>query len=144
MPFVSFRAPASEHGCKQCGAVSCGLLCGAIVAGTLTLAGFAQMTQPPRPARPVLSPEANRLPDANDQMLMRERNSQMRNYAAANAERRKQLMQASEMLETMAMALKAEVDKSGAPSENTIHKAETIEKLAQIVKQRMTLTVAAN
>src|SRR5438874_6685972 len=121
--FVLFSAPASEHGCKQRGAVSCGLLCGAIVAGTLTLAGFAQMTQPPpRPAGPVLSPEANRLPDANDQMLMRERNAQMRNYAAANAERRKQLMQASEMLETMAMALKAEVDKSDDLSENTIHK----------------------
>jgi uncharacterized protein with WD repeat len=120
------------------------VLSGAIVAASLALAGFAQMTQPPqRPPRPVLSPEANRPPDANAQMMMREQNAQMRNYSAANAERRKQMMQASLALETLAMALKAEMDKSDDLSQNEVNKAETIEKLARIVKERMTLSVTA-
>ena len=83
----------------------------------------------------------NQRPDPNRLMEMRKTRVQTQRFAAANAERRKQLMQASEMLETMAMALKAEVDKSDDLSENTIHKADTIEKLAHIVKERMTLTV---
>jgi len=114
----------------------------AIVPGMLTLAGFAQMSQPPgRPPHATIAPEANRPPDANEQMVMREENARNRNFDAANAERLKQLIQASQALETMAIALKAEVDKSGDPSENTIHKAETIEKLAHIVEERMKLSV---
>jgi len=113
-----------------------------MVSGTLTLAGFAQNQPPPHPPRPVILPEANRPPDANEQMIMREQNAQKRNFNAANAERLRQLEQASQMLETMAIALKAEVDKSGDMSPNTIHKAETIERLARIVKEKMTITVA--
>jgi hypothetical protein len=118
------------------------LISGAIAGGTLMLAGVAQNTQSqPDPARPLLRPEANRLPDSNDQMKMRERDLQRLNFEAANAERRNQLVKASEMLETMAMSLKAEVDRPDDLSQNTIHKAETIERLARIVKERMTLTV---
>jgi len=141
MPFDSFRAPASGH-ISAWRVVFCVLVSGAIAGGTFMLAGVAQNTQSqPDPSRPLLRPEANRLPDANEQMLMRERNGQVRNFEAANAERRKQLMQASEALETMAMSLKAEVDKSEGLSENTLHKADTIEKLARIVKERMSLAV---
>lgn len=78
-----------------------------VVVALLTLAGFAQTNQEPsRPPKPILMPEANRVPDANDQMEMREQRIQRQNFEAANAERRKQLMQAAEMLETMAIALK--------------------------------------
>ncbi len=84
------------------------------------------------------------MPDANDQMIMREKNEQMRNFDAANAERLKELMKASEALETLAMAMKAEVDKPDGVDRNSLQKAETIEKLARIVKERMKLTVAPN
>jgi hypothetical protein len=141
MPFDSFRVPASEHiGARRIAV--CVLISGAIAGGTLMLAGVAQSTQSqPDPSRPLLRPEANRLPDANDQMKMRERDVQRLNFDAANAGRRNQLLKASEMLETMAMSLKAEVDQPNDLSPNTIHKAETIEKLARIVKERMMLTV---
>jgi hypothetical protein len=121
------------------------LLPGAVIAGMLTLACFAQMQQQPAHApKPLILPEANPVPDKNDQMKMQERNAQRHNFDAANAERLKQMMKATEMLETMAMALKAEVDdsKSGSLSQNALRKADTIEKLARIVKERMTLSVA--
>jgi hypothetical protein len=56
------------------------------------------------------------------------------------------MTEATEMLETMAIALKAEVDNNGSTplSENAVHKAETIEKLARLVKERMQLTVGPN
>ena len=48
------------------------------------------------------------------------------------------------MLETMAMSLKAEVDdsKSDSLSQNALRKADTIEKLARMVKETMKLNVA--
>jgi hypothetical protein len=94
----------------------------------------------------LLLPEANRPPDANQQMEMREEKSRRQNFDAANAERLRQMTQATAMLETMAIALKAEVDNSSSTelSENAVHKAETIEKLAQIVKDQMKLTVKPN
>ena len=142
MAFSSFRAPASGGIRKRWGRISAIVLFCAMAAGTWMPAGFAQVNQPPpRPPKPTILPEANRPPNANDQMVMREKNAQRRNFDAANAERLRQLAQASEMLETMAISLKAEVDKSGEMSKNTVHKAETIEKLARIVKERMTLTV---
>jgi hypothetical protein len=115
----------------------------AILAG-MTLLGFAQT--PTTTPHPLLLPAANRPPDANEQMEMREKKSKVQNFDAANAERLRQMARATEMLETMAIALKAEVDSSGsAPlSESAVHKAETIEKLAEIVKDRMKLTVKPN
>ena len=144
MPFNSFLAPATGKISNPRGRCSSMVLLWAIVPGMLTLAGFAQMSQPSQAPHPAILQEANRPPDANKQMIMREENARNRNFDAANVERLKQLMQASQALETMAIALKAEVDKSGDPSENTIHKAETIEKLAHIVEERMKLSVAPN
>jgi hypothetical protein len=106
----------------------------------LTLAAFAQINQ--HPPSPLLNPEVNPMPDANDQMEMRQRNLQSRNFDLANAERLRQMMKATDMLQTMAIALKAEMDKPGPLSQNEIQKAENIEKLAHIVKERMKLTVA--
>jgi hypothetical protein len=124
-------------------------IAGAAGIAMLTLLSFAQTPSPQLPAHPphpLLLPEANRLPDANQQMQMREQKSRRQNFNAANAERLRQMTQATEMLETMAIALKVEVDNAGSAglSENAMHKAETIEKLAQIVKERMELTVRPN
>jgi hypothetical protein len=139
-----FRAPASVQIASRRRRIAYAVLPAAILTAVLTVAGFAQMSQPPGPPRPLVSPEANRMPDKNEQMLMREQNLQKRNFDAANAIRLKQMMQASEALETLAMALKAQVDKPDSLSLNELNKAETIEKLARMVKERMKLTVAAN
>ena len=119
---------------------------GATAIAMLTLVGFAQNQPPLHPEKSIILPEANRPPDANDQMKMRETQNKNKNFDAANAERLKQMMQATEMLETMAIALKAEVDNSGSGtlSPEMLRKAETIEKLARIVKDRMKMTVGPN
>jgi hypothetical protein len=115
----------------------------AVVFVPLTLGSFAQMQQPPsHPPKPLIDPVANPTPDPNDQMQMRQRTVRMHNFDAANAERLRQMMKASDMLETLAIALKVEVDQSGQYSPNELQKAENIEKLARIVKDRMKLTVA--
>lgn len=68
------------------------------------------------------------------------------NFDAANAERLKQITQASEILQTLAIAMEAEIEKdpSGDISANEMQKADNIEKLARAVKERMKLTIAAN
>ena len=76
-------------------------------------------------------------------MEMLERRAQRHSFDAANVERLREMMQATEALQTLAMALKAKVDGADALSQNEVNKAETIEKLARIVKERMKLTVAA-
>jgi hypothetical protein len=116
---------------------------GVLLFGMLALMAFAQNQDPLRHEKPLLLPEANRPPDANEQMKMHEAQNKNKNFDAANAERLKQMMQATKMLETMAIALKAEVDNSNssALSPEAVHKAETIEKLAHIVKERMKVTV---
>ena len=122
------------------------LLPGLLLSGMLALVAFAQNNPPLHPQTPILLPQANRPPDANEQMKMREAQNRKTNFDAANAERLKQMVQASELLETMAIALKAEVDSShsSVPSPEVVHKAETIEKLARIVKERMKMTVGPN
>ena len=102
-------------------------------------------TTPPR-SPTLLSPAANRPPDANDVMLMREAKEKKKNFDAANAERKKEITQASQMLQTLAIALEAEIEKdpSGDISTNELQKADNIEKLARMVKERMKLTVTAN
>jgi hypothetical protein len=104
--------------------------------------GFARISQAaPQASGAMINPLANPMPDANAQMEMREKNLQARNFDLANAERLRDMVKASEMLQTLAIALEVEVDQPGPLSESEIKKAEEIEKLAQIVKERMTLTV---
>lgn len=95
------------------------------------------------PNAPYLLPQANRLPDVNDQMKMREHLEKEQSFDAANAERKKQLSDESAQLLTLAMSLKAEVDKTNKDmlSLNVIRKADEIEKLAHSVKEKMKLTV---
>ena len=128
-------------------------MAGVVALATLATAykiSSAQYIQQPaggtNPTKSIILPEANRPPDANAQMAMRDQQARKGNIDAVNAERKRQMMQAAEMLETMAIALKAEVDNtsSDALSQNAVHKAETIEKLARLVKDRMTVTVGPN
>ena len=100
---------------------------------------------PPRPIG-VLLPEANRPLDANQVMEMREQQAKAQNYAAANAERKKQIADDSALLLKLAADLKAEVDKTSKDTLSlaVIRKADEIERLARAVKEKMKLTVGAN
>jgi hypothetical protein len=125
------------------------------MAGLAALAVVAIVTgaaQPGRqapslnPDRPTLSPEANRLPDVNDQMMMRDQNAKQKNFESANAERKKEIADDSARLLMLAMALKAEVDKTNKDmlSLNVIRKADEIEKLARTVKDKSKLTAGGS
>lgn len=145
MRWIIFRAPASKQLPERRGQTLPWLLPGAVFGLMLALGGFAQMSQPPsRPPKPLIVADANPTPDANDRMLMEQNKVQDRNFNLANAQRLREMMKASDMLQTMAIALKAEADQPGPTSENELRKAETIEKLAHIVKERMAITIAPN
>jgi hypothetical protein len=103
------------------------------------------ISAPPRPTG-VLLPEANRIPDANAQMEMREKNAKQQDFAAANAERKKQIADDTEKLLKLANDLKAEVDKSNKDtlSLSVIRKADEIERLAHVVKEKMKLSVGGS
>jgi hypothetical protein len=126
--------------------MGCGLVS---LASLALLAGVALPGQQPSGGdvdKPYLLPQANRLPDANDQMKMRDKEAKQQSFDAANAERKKQLSDESAKLLTLAMALKAEVDKTNKDmlSLNVIRKADEIEKLAHNVKEKMKLTVGGS
>jgi hypothetical protein len=97
----------------------------------------------PTPNKPILLPEANRLPDANDRMQMDQQQSKKDKFEAANAVRRKQISDDAAKLLELATELKSAVDKTGKDtlSLDVIRKADTIERLAKGVKEKMKLTV---
>ncbi len=104
------------------------------------------LTNPvPRPTSLIL-PAANRLPDANEQMEMRQQNQKSKDFTAANLERRKQIADDSARLLKMAADLKAEVDKTTKDtlSLSVIRKADEIERLAHSVKEKMKLSVGGS
>jgi hypothetical protein len=115
--------------------------------GTLTLlASTAQAGQEPQtagPEKPYIIPSANPMPDKNAQMQMHEQKANQQNFDAANTERKRQLNDDSTKLLTLAISLKAEVDKTNKDtlSLNVIRKADEIERLAHDVKEKMKLTV---
>jgi len=102
--------------------------------------------QGPSVDRPLLMPDANRPPDANAQMAMRDQQGKKANYEAANLERKRQIADDSARLLKLATDLKTEVDKTSKDtlSLGVIRKAEEIEKLARSVKEKMKLTISAN
>jgi hypothetical protein len=114
----------------------------AIVLATAALLAFAQDPAARNPDRSLLIPEANRVPDKNDQMQMQQQQQAKKNFEAANVERRKQIADDSAKLLELATELKKEVDKTDKDtlSINVIRKAELIEKLAKGVKEKMKLT----
>jgi hypothetical protein len=110
------------------------------------IASAQNQNPPPNPSRPILLPEANRPPDANAQMEMREQQAKQQDFVAANAERRKQIADDSARLLKMATDLKTEVDKTTKDtlSLGVIRKADDIEHLAHSVKEKMKLQMGAN
>ena len=86
------------------------------------------------------------MPDANDQMRMRDENEKKQDFAAANTERKKQIAEDSAKLLKLATDLKAEVDKTSKDTLSlaVIRKADEIERLAHSVKEKMKLTVGGS
>lgn len=126
--------------------VLAGGFCAVAAAALLMSSVLPGQQQAPNVDKPYLIPEANRLPDANDQMRMHDDKAKQQSFDAANTERKKQLSDESAQLLTLAMALKAEVDKTNKDmlSLNVIRKADEIEKLAHNVKEKMKLTMGSN
>jgi hypothetical protein len=125
----------------------------ACLAALTILAGSARPGQVPgqqEPGpnldKPYLVPDANRLPNVNDQMRMREKKIAKQNFDAINLLRKKQISEDSNNLVTLAMALKAEVErtKSRELSPSALRKADGIERLAHNVKEMMQLTIGTN
>jgi hypothetical protein len=122
-----------------------GLGLGALTA-LMAVAQPQQQSSNPNPDAPYLHPEANRLPDKNDQMQEHEDQSKKAKFEAANVERKKQIADDAAKLLELATQLKDEVDKTNKDtlSLNVIKKAESIEKLAHGVKEKMKLTMGAS
>ena len=118
-------------------------------AGVAVMATLIAVAQPPQqspstgPDAPYLRPEANRLPDKNDQVKLNTDQAKRAHFEAANAERQKQIADDTAKLLALATELKSEVDKTSKDtlSINVIRKAESIERLAKGVKEKMKLTV---
>jgi hypothetical protein len=102
-----------------------------------------QQDPPPRAPHPILLPEANHLPDVNDQMVMKEQNAKKKDFSAANAERKRQMDDESAKLLILAKDLKAQTDKlDGNPlPPRAVREAEVIELLAHDLKEKMKMTV---
>lgn len=85
-------------------------------------------------------------PDKNAQMKMHDEQAKKQGFEAANIERKKQILEDTSKLLELATQLKAEVDKTNKDtlSLNVIRKADSIEKLAHGVKEKMKLTVGAS
>jgi hypothetical protein len=100
-------------------------------------------TAPQPKPHSVLLPEANRPLDANQQMELHEQRKKKVNFAAANAERKKQIDEDAAQLLKLAAELKLEMDKTDKDtlSLTVIRKADEMERLAHNVKEKMKLTV---
>ena len=121
-----------------------GLACLALLSGP-AVSGPQQITGPPHPTSIIL-PEANRPPDANDQMLMRERQVKKQKFEAANAARKLELDTDSANLLILAKDLNAQMQKLGdqpLPA-RLVREAEVIEILAHDVQTKMKLTTGAS
>jgi len=112
------------------------------------LAAAVWSEQDPSPLRPhpIILPEANHLPDVNDQMKLHQQNSKNLNFEAVNAERKRQLDDESAKLLILARDLKLQTDQLGTSplSQKALREAEVIEILARDVKEKMKLTVGGS
>jgi hypothetical protein len=114
----------------------------ALLAAIALLTGAAQSGQqspPANPGQPDLAPPSNSVPDAKTQ-------SQPAQPTLPTDPRKRQLTEDSARLLTLAIALKAEVDKTNKDtlSLNVIRRADEIEKLAHNVREKMKLTATSN
>lgn len=118
----------------------------ATFAATYAQAPSSQNPGVPTYDKPLLMPQANRMPDKNDQMALHEQQGKKANFEAANLERKRQIADDSAKLLKLASDLKTEVDKTSKDtlSLGVIRKAEEIERLAHAVKEKMKLTMGGN
>ena len=122
----------------------------ACLAAAALLAGSARpspQTAPGMYVKQDIPPtQGNTLPDALAQMKMRDTQLKQQDFAAANAERKKQIAEDSGKLLKLATELKAEVDKTTKDTLSlmVIRKADEIERLAHSVKEKMKLGVGAS
>ena len=134
------RGPLSKPGWARA--------CACLAIGA-ALSGGAQSTPPGgqlRLDKADLPTPINQAPDPNAQMAQHDQQAAQKSFAAANAERKKQIADDSAKLLKLATALKAEVDKTTKDtlSLSVIRKADEIEKLAHSVKEKMKLTAGGN
>lgn len=122
---------------------------GMCVAIVWAFAGYAQNT-PSTPAglrtdRIGFITPVNESPDANAQMRMREQQGKQMNFSAVNAERRKQIADASVQLLKRATDLNSEITRGeeAMPTPDALRKADEIERLAHRVKEEMKLVMGA-
>lgn len=127
-------------GLRECGAALL-LVCAATMAGN----GQNSPSAPSRPKITLLSPEANRPPDANAQMTMRQKDEKNQNFDQLNAERIKQIDDDATKLLILTKDLNQKMSKLGKEPmpPNLVREAEVIEILAHDVEAKMTLTVGA-
>lgn len=102
-------------------------------AGLVLAAGFACTAQDGRPAASTATAQAT------DSKSPKVKDDKQRSSIAGESDRKKQIADESTQLLTMALDLKAEVDKTTKDtlSLSVIKKADQIEKLAKSVKEKM-------
>jgi hypothetical protein len=137
------RLPTKENAKKMWGRACAGF---ALVALTCIAQDKGNNDGAFRPEKSFQQSPVNVLPDANAQMEIREKQGKQKFFDAANAARKKQIAEDSNNLVTLAIALKAEVErtKSSELSPNALRKADGMERLAHNVKQKMQFTVGRN
>jgi hypothetical protein len=114
------------------------------LAGAPALFGAGQ-NSPDTPTKrdTLLMPQANHLPDVNDQMMMRIQKQGKQNFDAANALRHKQIGDDVQKLLILATDLQKQMSQLGSHPvpDKLLREAAVIELLAHDVETRMTLTV---
>jgi hypothetical protein len=103
----------------------------------------APVSQPP-PKHTILDPAANRPPDANDIMLLRQQQVKRKNFDAANLERKRQLDEDSALLLKLVGELNTEISKASGEAPDLMRKLDDIERLAHNLQEKMKLTVGAS
>jgi hypothetical protein len=124
--------------------LGCGL---AALACIVLLAGAAQPgQQEPSADKPSATSDTSQSPDLNDQAKPPQQPPAKQAAETPGGEHKRQISDDSAKLLTLAMALKAEVDKTNKDtlSLNVIRKADEIEKLAHSVRDKMRVSVGGS
>ena len=135
------RSPLPRPGWAR--ALACVILTAAIAGGAQNSGAPVNPLRMDKAGQPT---PINQPPDPNAQMEQHDQQAAQKSFAAANAERRKQIADDSARLLKLATDLKTEVDKTTKDtlSLSVIRKADEIEKLAHSVKEKMKLTAGGN
>lgn len=150
---LQLQPPSTQHLSKRWRAGLAVLASFAALGGSVAM---AQQSPQPQDSSSASQPgpriydqaAAIHVPDANDRMLMDQQAKQSKEakFEVADAARRKQIADDAAKLLELATQLKAAVDKTDKDtlSLDVIRKADTIERLAKGVKEKMKLTVGAS